>query len=150
MPIVMAMMIWKTFITMPRTVSGMSAPNSDCAPYFTNIELVAAIAMTSEICARKLHRPSGRNLPRMRPESPKSAFSNFKIFVRQRYQTLIPAVTSCPSTVAIAAPTTPPWNTKMAIGSPMTFVTAPASIQPIAKFGLLSARMIGLAACPKT
>lgn len=81
MPIVMAMMIWKTFITMPSTVSGMSALNSDCAPYFTSIELVAAIAMTSEICARKLHRPSGRNLPRMRPESPKSAFSNFKTFV---------------------------------------------------------------------
>ena len=51
-------------------------------------------------------------------------------------------LTNCPRMVAQAAPWMPRSSTKMATGSPMMFSTAPASMAPMAYFGLPSARMM--------
>ena len=53
-----------------------------------------------------------------------------------------------PMTVAIAAPRTPRPKTKMKIGSRMMFVTAPATVETMAKRGLPSERMMGFMAWP--
>ena len=108
------------------------------------------MAMTSEICARKLQRPSGRYAPRIFPRSLKSSAFRRSAFVWSRYHTPIAAVMTCPATVAAAAPITPQCRTKIAIGSRMQFAAAPASMENMANCGLPSERMMGLIACPKT
>ena len=58
------------------------------------------------------------------------------------------AVATCPRTVATAAPIMPHLKTKMKTGSRMILMTAPASVEAMAKRGLPSALMIGFMACP--
>ena len=91
MPMAMEMAIWKNFITMPRTASGICA-YSGCpkigsrAPYSIHIFCTAAIETTSEICARKLVSPSTRNFGISFPSSLKLLISSLTTFMCCRYQ----------------------------------------------------------------
>lgn len=57
-------------------------------------------------------------------------------------------VSTCPATVATAAPIMPQRNTKMKIGSSTTFSSAPVTVATMANFGLPSERMMGFTAWP--
>lgn len=147
------MTIWNTFITMPTTAIGICAygacPNTaSAAPYLRSILLIAAIAATNETCERKLQIPSDSVRPMIFGFSRKHDRESAADFMRRRYHTAAAAVTSCPMTVATAAPVMPARKTKIKIGSSTRLTTAPASVEAIAKRGLPSARIIGFIACP--
>ena len=72
---------------------------------------MASMAATSEICARKLHTPSDRNSRSSLRLSRKLLLFSLTALVRVRYHTASAAVTTCPSTVATAAPIMPHLNT---------------------------------------
>ena len=99
MPMAMEIAIWKNFMTMPRTASGICA-YSGCpktgsfAPYFMHIFCTAAIETTSEICARKLVSPSTRNFGISFPSSRKLLLSSLMTFMCRRYQTASTAVST--------------------------------------------------------
>ena len=65
-----------------------------------------------------------------------------------RYHTDSTAVTTCPMTVATAAPIMPQWQPKIKTGSRMMLSIAPASVEIMANRGLPSARMMGFMAWP--
>ena len=155
MPTAIDITIWKNFITMPSTAMGIWAncswPNiGSSAPYLSVMFCMAAMAATSDICDRKLHMPSGRNLRARRPLNAKLRRLSFTAFMWHRYHMASAAVTTWPSTVATAAPIMPQRNTNMNSGSNMMLSTAPASVDAIAKRGLPSERMMGLSAWPNT
>ena len=62
-----------------------SAENTgSSALYFCTMLLIAAIAATKEICAKKLLAPSTIQRPAMRGAGRKSAFAGLSSFARQR------------------------------------------------------------------
>ena len=152
-PMTMEMTIWKNFITIPTTAIGICA-NCSCpkmasiAPYLRIILLIAAIAATRDICAKKLHRPSERVLTTILPFSLKSIFVGLIILARNRYHTAKIAVAIWPITVAIAAPIIPHLKPKMKMGSRIILIAAPTRVDIIANLGLPSARIMGFIACP--
>ena len=111
-PITTEITIWKNFITIPTTAMGIcaycSCPNTgSSAPYLRIMLLIAAIAATSEICAKKLHAPSDSVRPTIRMSGIRSFFCGRTIFARSRYRSDSTAVATCPITVASAAPNIP-------------------------------------------
>jgi len=68
------------------------------APYLHTTLLIAAIAATSDICDRKLQRPSETILPTILPFGLNEPRSSFTLFRRQTYQTARNAVMICPIT----------------------------------------------------
>ncbi len=102
----------------------------------------------AEIWDKKLEMPSVSIRPHSFPLSAKSLLVGRMILICCRYQIARTAVTTCPSTVATAAPIIPHLHTKIKMGSRMILMTAPASVEIIANFGLPSARMMGFIACP--
>ena len=109
---------------------------------------MAAIAATRLIWDRKLVIPSVSIRPQTLPLREKSVLAGRMTFMCSRYHTASSAVATCPMTVATAAPIMPHLNTKIKIGSRMMLMTAPASVETMAKRGLPSARMTGFMACP--
>ena len=103
---------------------------------------------TREIWLRKLVTPSSRKRRISLPFKAKLLFWSFTAFMWKRYHTASPAVRICPATVATAAPIIPIFSGKMKIGSRMMFVTAPATVEIMAKRGLPSERMMGFMAWP--
>ncbi|CDC61347.1 unknown [Clostridium sp. CAG:448] len=89
MPMTTEITIWKNFITMPTTAMGIcaycSCPNTgSCAPYLRSMLLIAAIAATREICARKLHSPSDTTRPMMRARGRNAVLSSRMLLGRHR------------------------------------------------------------------
>ena len=153
MPTAMEMAIWKNFMTMPRTASGIWAYSTrpktgSSAPYFMHIFWTAAMDATREIWGRKLVTPRLRNFFTSLPRSPKLPLPSRTARMWHRYQTERAAVRSWPSTVAMAAPAIPIFRGKMKMGSRTTFVSAPATVAHMANLGLPSERMIGFMAWP--
>ena len=152
-PTTMEIMIWKNFMTMPSTAMGICV-NSRCAKtasralYLRTMLLMAAMAMTSEICERKLHMPRGRNARSTDQQGWKLFRQRETDFMRQRYHRARPEVRAWPSTVATAAPVMPQWKPKMNTGSSARFTAAPARVEIMAKRGLPSERMMGFMAWP--
>ena len=96
-PMEMEMTIWKNFMTMPTTAMGIWAycswPKiSSRMPYFCTMLLMAAMAATSEICARKLQMPSARKRRIRRADRWKLPFSSLTDFRWSRYHTASAAV----------------------------------------------------------
>ena len=83
-------------------------------------------------------------------ESLKLLLSSLTFFMCSILIRDIAAVTTCPITVATAAPIIPQRNTNMKIGSRIMFTTAPASVDAIAYNGEPSERITGFIACPNT
>ena len=71
----------------------------------------AAMETTSEIWARKLVSPRTRNFGISFSFRRKLLLSSLTTFMRRRYQMESAAVSTCPITVANAAPIIPQWNT---------------------------------------
>ena len=64
MPTTKEMTIWKTFMTMPTTVMGMSAPYLDRAPYRTRVVFITPMMMTMDTWVSRLLMPKGRKRTR--------------------------------------------------------------------------------------
>ena len=84
-------------MTMPTTAMGIWAYSgwpkvSSSAPYFCSILLMAAIAATSEICARKLQIPSGMKRFVTVQSTRRLSFFRSTAFMWQRYRTAMAAV----------------------------------------------------------
>ena len=75
-----------------------------------HIFCTAAMEMTSEICARKLVSPRTRNFGISFPFRRKLLLSSLTTFMCRRYQMESAAVSTCPITVATAAPIMPQRN----------------------------------------
>ena len=130
--------IWLIFITIPRTVIGISAPNFDSAPYFPSVLFSVAITNTILIWFIKLLIPNIETFFATFAFTLNASLLNLIDLNFLTYNAFSINTKIWLITVAIAAPSTPILNTNINIGSNIVFNTAPTSIVVIEYFGLPS------------
>ena len=137
-PIMILFNIWFIFITIPRTVIGISAPNFDSAPYFPSVLFSVAITNTILIWFIKLLIPNIETFLATLAFILNVSLLNFIDLNFFTYNAFNINTKIWLITVAIAAPSTPILNTNINIGSNIVFNTAPTIIVVIEYFGLPS------------
>ena len=140
--------IWFIFITIPKTVIGISAPYLLFAPYFPSRLFSAVITHTMLIWVIKLLIPSIDTFLHTPAFNLKLSLDNFIDLNLLMYATFKTNVSTWLITVAMAAPATPLWNTNINIGSNIVFSIAPVTILNIAYLGLPSALIIEFKVVP--
>ena len=110
----------------------------------TSTLFITVITMVAASCMQKLEMPRLHILRHRSQRSRKHSFVRVRERNLLRYTSVIPQETTYPRTVAMAAPVTPIWNTKIKMGSRIVFKIAPLNVAIMAKTGLPSARRMEL------